>query len=155
MSREAGDQRVLRLRRACPPVDGRLRDVQVGGRLSQRENGAGDPRVVCADLRFLSSGHLDRSPSDRSKSFASDRIGTRGRGMSLNLVLELQISAILESLLAAWRLSRRGYLKLGSDRPEFLAALRPATNPQLDSARPGLVFRPGVRPYPALGTELT
>ena len=44
---------------ASPPVDGRLRDIQVGSRLSQRKDGAGDPRVVCSDLCLLFPGDAD------------------------------------------------------------------------------------------------
>src|ERR1700709_1609777 len=51
---------MLGLRGPRPPVNGRLRDIQIGGRLAQREDGAGNPWVVSTDAWLLFRGFLDR-----------------------------------------------------------------------------------------------
>lgn len=49
--RETGDQWMLCILGASPPVNGRLGDVKKGRGLAQGEEGIGDPRVVAAEPR--------------------------------------------------------------------------------------------------------
>ncbi|MGC1167050.1 MAG: hypothetical protein WA862_13180 [Solirubrobacterales bacterium] len=52
--RKAGDQRVLGFRRSRPTLDVRLRHVEIASRLAQREDRAGEPRIVCPEMGLLS-----------------------------------------------------------------------------------------------------
>jgi hypothetical protein len=63
MRPEAGNQRMPGLWWTSPSLDVRLRDVQIGSRLAQREDGAGDPGIVSTYRRLLLCGLLDRNLS--------------------------------------------------------------------------------------------
>ena len=48
LRRKAGDQRMLGIQWPSPALDIRLRHVKVASRLAQREDGAGNPRIICS-----------------------------------------------------------------------------------------------------------
>src|SRR5207253_11445801 len=61
MRRKASDEWMLGFRRSRPALDVRLRHVEIARRLAQREDRAGEPRIVCPEMSLLSGVSPDQS----------------------------------------------------------------------------------------------